>query len=351
MSLSPDMSTPISKAIEGVTKLDSHVYKVHLGDEFCLGKVPNGGYVASCMLAAAKMHLSPRGQPDTLTAHFEYPNRASTGPAIVAIDEVKLGQQLSTLHLTLWQGALLSQAPWIDRSASRRIVLAYTTHTDLQTFAGISLPTGYEGRPDAALPDLPDFYALKGTSGTDGIWEEPKIPSSAVKFVRSLQNWHFYLPRLEPLVPGVLDMWIRLASGENITQGMIPYIADSFPYNMHTFLAAPELRQLLLAKPSETDDSRKGQQKELQERNEERASLWFPTLVMNLEVKSPLLKEGTEWLAVRITSKLIKDGRFDLDILIRDTEGEIIALSHHVAMILSVERNVGKDDSSTKASL
>ncbi|KAK6206495.1 hypothetical protein LQW54_007677 [Pestalotiopsis sp. IQ-011] len=303
------------------------------------------------MLAAARLHLSPRGQPDTLTAHFEYTNRTSTGPAIIVIEEVKMGQQLSTLHLTLWQGALFPQAPWIDRSASRRIVLAYTTHADLQTFGGISLPTGYEGRPDAALPDLPDFDALKGASGTDGVWEEPQIPSPAAKFVRSLQNWHFYLPHQEPLVPGVLDMWIRLASGGNITQGMIPYIADSFPFNMHTFLAAPEQRRLLLAKPSETDDSRKGQQKELKERNEERASLWFPTLVMNLEVKSPLPKEGTEWLAVRITSKQIKDGRFDLDILIRDTEGEIIALSHHVAMILSVERNAGRDDSSTKASL
>lgn len=313
--------------------------------------VPNGGYAASCMLAAASLHLSSRGQGDTLTAHFEYPNRTSTGPAIVIIEEVKLGKQLSTLHLTLWQGKILSHAPWIDRSASRRIVLAYTTHTDLETFSGISLPTGYESREDAALPDLPDFAALKGASGTDGIWEEPQIPSSAMKMMRSPQNWHFYLPCGEPQIPGVLDMWICLASGENITQGMLPYVADSFPFNMHTFLASPELRQLLQAKPSEMDDAKQDKQKDLKERNEERASLWFPTVVMNLEAKSPLPKEGVEWLAVRITSKQIKDGRFDLDILIRDIEGEIVALSHHVAMILSVERNVGKGNSSAKASL
>lgn len=74
--------------------------------------------------------------------------------------------------------------------------------------------------------------------------------------------------------------------------------------------------------------------------------MWFPTVVMNLEVKAALPEEGVEWLAMRVTSKQIKDGRFDLDVSVRDVDGELVALSHHVAMILSIERNTRKSRSS-----
>jgi hypothetical protein len=104
------------------------------------------------MLAAARAYLTPRGQPDTLTAHFEYPNRTSAGPAIVVVDPVKLGRQLSTLQLTLWQGGLLSQAPWTTPAVSRRVVVAYATHTDLRSFEGLSLPTGFAKTAATELP-------------------------------------------------------------------------------------------------------------------------------------------------------------------------------------------------------
>ncbi|RYP35916.1 hypothetical protein DL767_003605 [Monosporascus sp. MG133] len=341
---------PFSEATK-VQRLDSHTYRVNLYDVFCIGSVPNGGYTASCMLAAASAHLSPRGQPDTLTAHFEYPDRTAVGPAIVVVEDVKLTGQLSTLHLTLWQDGLLSQAPWVTPSVSRRVVLAYTTHTNLRTFAGITLPTGYEATAAAALPPLPDFDALKTKSGDDN-WEEPKVPKSSESVMRSLRNWRFYMPRRGPLTPGVLDMWIRTASGERITQRALAYVVDSFPYNLHTFLAAPELRALLQPPRDREEEARTREARaEVASADESRASLWFPTVVMNLEAKTALPEEGVEWLAVRVTSKQIKDGKFDLDVLVRDVEGEIVALSHHVAMILNIERNTKKRGSSTKAAL
>lgn len=177
---------------------------------------------------------------------------------MISVEEVNLGQQLSRLHLTLWQGGILSQAPWVDPKASRRTVLAYTTHTNLQTFTGISMPTGYEGTDAAALPPLPDFEALKAR-GRDDTWEEPKILKQVSTLMRSLQNWHFYIPQKEPFAPGVLDMWIRLASGELITQAALAYVIDSFPYTMYTFLAVPEMRQILQSQSDpegETEEKR-----------------------------------------------------------------------------------------------
>ncbi|KAH9900494.1 thioesterase family protein [Xylariomycetidae sp. FL2044] len=345
-----------------IERVGSHAYKVNLSDSFCVGAVPNGGYAGCCMLAAAREQLSRHGQPDTLTAHFEYPNRAAPGPALVLIEDVKLSpHQLSTLHLTLWQGKLLEVAPWVDRTASRRIVLAYTTHTNLASFTGITMPTGWEGTPDAALPEpLPDFDALKSQGG-DGAWEEAHLPKVSADAMRSLKNWHLYLPRAGPLAPGVMDVWMRLASGERITSGALPYVTDTFPHEMHTYLAAPELRELILqqqqqqqqqaASTSAEGDGSPQAQDQKKGGDAPHAVLWFPTVVLNLEVKAPLPEEGAEWLAVRVTSKLIKDGRFDLEVVVRDVEGEVVALSHHVALILTIERNTGKKRSSPKAAL
>ncbi|KAI1409863.1 thioesterase family protein [Hypoxylon sp. FL1857] len=331
---------PFSKATN-IEKLDSHTYRANLDETYCIGAVPNGGYAGSCMLAAARAHLTSRNQPDTLTVHFEFPGRTAAGPTIITIDDVKLSRQLSTVHITLWQGDLLSHAPWITPSKSRRVVLAYATNINFTTSTGISMPTGYEGTPAATLPPLPDFEALKNTD-KDMTWEEVKMPRAAAAVQRSLLNWKFYEPREGPLTPGVLDMWIRTASGEHITQGALAYVVDSFPFNLHTFLAAPEIRALLEGAQKEPADA-KGE--EMRERHKQRATMWFPTVVMNIEFKKLLPERGAEWLAVRVTAKQIKDGKFDLEVLVRDVEGEMVALSHHVAMIVSLDRNTGKKGS------
>lgn len=302
------------------------------------------------MLAAARARLSSQeegqpGQPDTLTAHFEYPRPTSAGPAIVAVEDVKLSARLATLHLTLWQGGLLAHAPWVDRSVSRRTLLAYTTHTNLRISTGITLQTGYEVSPAATLPSpLPTFEALEA-GDTDDCWEESK------RLTLSSGLWRFYIPRRGPLSPGVLDMWIHAASGERMTQDALPYVVDSAPSNLHTFLVAPEEVHKLLEVPRDRVGAAEGEKKKTTDDENQRAGLRFPTVLMNLEVKAALPEEGVEWLAVRVTSKQIKDGRFDLDVLVRGRNGELVALSQHMALILRVEKNTGKDGRLTTAVL
>ncbi|KAI0540094.1 thioesterase family protein [Xylaria digitata] len=257
-----------------IDKLDLHTYKVDLNHAFSIGVMPTSPRVTD--------------QPNLLTSHFEFPAQTTVGPAITVVGDVKPSRRLSTLHMTLWQGRLLSHAPWITPSVSRCVVLAYATFTNLWTMAG-ELPRGSES------------------------W-------------RSLTNWKFYMPRAGPSTTGILDTWIRMASGENITSGALAYVADSFPYNLHAFLTA-----------SAEQTRRDGQ----------RVALWFPTLTMNLDMKMALPKKGVEWLDERITSKQIKNGMFDLDIMIRSVDGELVALSHHVAMIVGIERNTGTGKSST----
>lgn len=71
-----------------------------------------------------------------------------------------------------------------------------------------------------------------------------------------------------------------------------------------------------------------------------KAKFWFPTLLLNLEVKKALPAEGVEWLFVRVRTKSIKNGRYDLEVIILDPDGDLVGLSSHVCLAVSTQRNM-----------
>lgn len=68
---------------------------------------------------------------------------------------------------------------------------------------------------------------------------------------------------------------------------------------------------------------------------------WFPTLNCNVEVKKAPLKgkEGWQWLFMRIEMSVLRHGRNDLDVVILDEEGEVVALGRQTALVVGAERN------------
>ncbi|KAK4239548.1 thioesterase-like superfamily-domain-containing protein [Achaetomium macrosporum] len=318
---------PLSEATR-IERLDSHVYLANLSDSFCIGTVPNGGYVASCILQAAGMHLAQRtGQKDVQNAHFQFLNRTETGPAVIVIEDVKLGRQLSTLHVTLYQHALLPEAPWITAGSTRKEVAAYLTMTDLRKESGISLPTSFSLQHPVAAPPRPDFAALR--EDRDAHWSRYQFPrGSSLGYSRCLQNTIYYDPRGGQPTRTVIDKWVRLASGERFTAASLAFVSDCWPYVVEAWRPTKE----------EAESS-------LGDKNvpfAPGAMFWYPTVVLNLEVKKALPEEGVEWLQLRIQSKQIKDGRFDLEVLILDEQGDLVALSNHVNLILGSERNMAE---------
>ena len=65
---------------------------------------------------------------------------------------------------------------------------------------------------------------------------------------------------------------------------------------------------------------------------------WYPTLSMTLEVKKLLPGEGLKWLFVRAQAKEIKNGRMDAEVFIFDADLELVALSHHVCLVVDNAR-------------
>jgi hypothetical protein len=53
--------------------------------------------------------------------------------------------------------------------------------------------------------------------------------------------------------------------------------------------------------------------------------------------KGPPTGKGWDWLFIRIEAKAIKDRRNDIDVVILNEEGEIVALAKHMALVVPVE--------------
>ena len=99
------------------------------------------------------------------------------------------------------------------------------------------------------------------------------------------------------------------------------YVADAFPQIVESFRE--------YAQESVPWQHRKG-------------NLWYPTVLLNLEMKKVLPPHGVEWLFVRVRAKQIKSGRMDLEVVILDDGGELVALSQHVCLIVGADRNLAK---------
>ncbi|KAK4463053.1 thioesterase-like superfamily-domain-containing protein [Cladorrhinum samala] len=310
---------PFSEAIK-IVKLDSHTYKANLIDSYCIGAVPNGGYTASCLLEATRLHLGSK-QPDPMTAHFQFLNRAEVGPAVIVISDVKFGRQFSTVHLTLHQGALLPQAPWFTQASTRAAITAYVTVTDLSKESGLTLPTlwGLSPQPPAAAP-APDFGLLK--HGKDPNWTRSTWGltgnGKTATFARVLRNYDVFLPKAGQVHESVTDLWMRFnVGGGRFTNSSLAFVADAFPFVVEAY------------RPAKGSDKPYGSGE----------MFWYPTVVMSLEVKRALPERGVEWLRLRMHAKEIRNGRLDLEVLILGESGELVGISHQVNLVLGSERN------------
>ncbi|EXF79259.1 hypothetical protein CFIO01_05047 [Colletotrichum fioriniae PJ7] len=306
-----------------ITKLGPNVYGANLVPSWCTGSVPNGGYVASVILRAASQHLTARGQPDSISAHFEYVNRTEIGPAILIVDEVKLGRNLSTLHVSLYQHDLQSSAPWFT-SSSRKEVVAYLINTRLTVEKGLTLESGWAMTPPAKTAN----FSLLGQDKDPHWVRKLKLNARATSYARAHNNLEYYVPR-EDSRRGIVDLWLRLKDGQRFTNASLGYVVDAYPTVIEAW------------RPKRDEEQTPFQSNEM---------FWYPTLALNLDVKKALPEDGAEWLFLRTMAKVIRNGRLDLEVIVLDQGGDVVALSTHVNMVLPAERNL-KERSHSKAKI
>ncbi|KAF2994808.1 hypothetical protein E8E13_001650 [Curvularia kusanoi] len=276
-----------------VQKESTNTYSCILYDDWSIGSVPNGGYVTGCLLEVVKKHfstsLAKQNQPHTIALHIEFLRRTQAGPALFTVEDVKLGRQASIVHVTMEQ-------------EGRQEIVAYVTNSNISEEEGFTFDTQHE-----LLPPPPPVDLTKLESDSDPLWRWTEVPFA--KFRKATAQVKFFLPRAGSVKPNIVDEWICWSNGQNFTQSSIGFVCDMFPQIVENF-----------------KDTKK--------------AFWYPTLLLNLDVKKLLPAEGVKWLNVRAELKQVKNGRLDLHIWVRDPAGELVALSNHVGFVLDASRNL-----------
>ncbi|KAI9839606.1 MAG: hypothetical protein M1819_002232 [Sarea resinae] len=303
------------KEATAVIPIDSHTYSANFPQDWTIGSVPHGGFVTSVFLNVARAHfrttLSKQDQPHTIILHLEFLRRTQTGPVVFKVHDAKLGRQTSTIHITLTQDG-------------RTEVVGYITNANMKTERGVSLPTDWSLHP---APDAVNVSKLQ--EDRDANWKEKKrMPYTA--FRKATSKLRFYFPRHGQKSKSMADEWVCFKDGERFTDTAVGYLSDTWPQNVERY----EGKDLYAHDNSDEIDETRAE--------DAKGNHWFPTLVLNLDIKKPLPEEGVEWLFARVRSKKIDNGRFDIEVAILDEPGDLVALSHHTCMVLSAERNLAQ---------
>ncbi|KAF2749928.1 hypothetical protein M011DRAFT_517790 [Sporormia fimetaria CBS 119925] len=286
---------PTWEEATAVQQVDANTYSCILHDDWCIGSVPNGGYVTGCLMEVVKQHfkttLAKQNQPHTIAMHVEFLRRTQAGPATIKVDNVKLGRQTSIVHVHLSQ-------------EGREEIVAYVTNSNIHKEEGFSFDTEYTLSPPPPPVDL-----VKLEKDEDKYWyPQGKMPFSEFRKASQKVKWHF--PRSGHVKTSIADEWICFSDGTNFTDTSLGFAADMFP-------------QIIEYKRDKTQ-----------------GPFWYPTLLLNLDVKKALPAEGVKWLHVRVQLKKIKNGRMDIEVHVYDAEGDLVALSHHVGFVLDAARNM-----------
>lgn len=259
--------------------------------------------VTSVFLRAAATHfrttLAAQNQPHTISLHLEFLRRTQEGPATLVVRDVKLGRQTSTIHVTLSQDG-------------REEVVGFLTQSNMDTESGLSLTTQWALHP--APPPPPASFSGLLAGADDPNWVE-QTDKPSPKFRKVAHRALTFLPRKGQAMPGLLDEWLRLESGETFKNESIGFVCDFFPSVIDNLW-----RRKHGDKPP--------------------PPFWYPTVALNLDVKKSLPPDGVEWLFIRVRAKSIKNGRMDLEVVILDEMGEVVALSQHVNLVVGAERNL-----------
>lgn len=286
------------KEATAVEKLSTHSYSSFLHDDWCIGSVPNGGYVTGTILEVVSSHfsttLSAQSQPHTIALHVEFLRRTQSGPAHFTVSDVKLGRQTSIVHITMSQDG-------------RTEVIAYATNSNMTLESGFTFDTEYKLTPPVPTIDLSKLEDSGGKDDDENWAKQPEMPFA--KFRKATTKVHFYLPRAGQKTLASADEWLCFSDGTNFTNSSLGFVADMFPQIVERF------------------------------RDEKQGPFWYPTLLLNLDVKKTLPEEGVKWLQIRVTMKQVKNGRMDLEVFVHDAQGELVALSHHVGFVMDAARN------------
>lgn len=206
------------------------------------------------------------------------------------------------------------------------------------------------GMPQGSLHGGAIDFKVLAKDGRDREWRAgpQALPSlHAVKHLKLYSPSSTVLPKTVEERAGV-EQWAQFAPGgtpARWSNEAVVCLADIFPAALDRMGAMEEMRLLATGAsgtsegPAEESDGDglNGRATTYQGL----VQFWYPTVIMNIDLKTRLPPSGVEWLYSRVVTRMVRGSRADLEVLILDQDGELIATSTQVALVVDPARNEG----------
>lgn len=277
------------------------------------------------------------GDPMPIAMQMSFLRRSAVGPALLIIEDAKLGARTSTIHITLAQ-----TDPRDSKERTARVV-GYITVSDTVSDVGPSTSsdwTLYPPPPSAQPPEV--RLAADGSSfelvekKNSAAWKVIGAPFS--EFRRAGNHSVVFGPASDKQRVGIVDQWARLRT-------IAPQGAGAGPgrWTNETALVLMDLFPMALGEIDQ--QARSGDN----DKAKSTPPFWFPTVTLNVDFKKRLPAEGVDWLYCRVNMKVVRNGRTDIEVIMKDEAGDIVALGSQVGLVVSAARNTSGREYGKKA--
>lgn len=201
---------------------------------------------------------------------------------------------------------------------------------------GPTAPTGWTLLPPPE--PKPDFDRVLANQPDDN-W----IPARVEGEIIPLTGRIFVLyPRVGLRTEGICDTWSCFVDDERMDATYIAFMTDMIPDMAETILRKGGLydARRYWHTASQWAEANPGIPAVLKTSMEEakRASTFSNTVVLDMEFKRRLPKEGLRFVLIRTAARTLQDGRLDLDVTICDEEMEVVCKSHQLILVLEAQR-------------
>lgn len=290
----------------------------------------HGGCVAAVIYHAAATHLTTdptllaQNQPDILNLHLEFLRACERLESTVTVSVLKLGAASCTLQLQLSQKDKIK-------------VVALATSTNFDKPLGPTVPTGWTLLPP---PDpKPDFDRVLANK-PDENWIPVRAGGEVIPLTERILGLD---PRAGFRFEGICDVWNGFIGDERMDCTYIALMTDIIPsmtdtlmrnggmYDAHRFWqGAREWAEANPGIPAVFTNTLAELAKQ--------ASTFNTTVVLDMEFKKRLPKEGLRFVLTRTAARSLQDGRLDLDITICDEDMGLVCKAHQLILVLEAQR-------------
>ncbi|KAI1083664.1 thioesterase family protein [Whalleya microplaca] len=321
------MASTLRRQID-LRQITPNTYTAGWDIDWTLGSTLFGGSTAAIIHLTAATHvvtepeLAARNQPDILSLHLEFLRSCERCQSTILVTPLKIGANTSTIQLQLSQNSQIK-------------VIALAISTNFDKPIGPTVSTAWRLLPPP--PPVPDFDRVVAHQ-PDRHWLPACLSGEIIPLTSRLLILN---PRRGHSVDGVCDGWYGCKGDEHMDATHLALMTDMIPSMSDTLLHNDGLydAHAFHHKMERWADEHPGTPAEISNSVAEamRASMFNTTVTMDLEFKRRV-PDGLRWILTRVSTKMLHEGRMDLDITICDSEMKLLCTARQLIRVLEAQR-------------